>query len=101
VEIFERGVILDDFAIAPINASRRQDLLELLEDRDDTRSTVIASQLPHDLWHAYLGDPTVADAIIDRLIHRAAGNVIQQRYDDERVPPDSQLTDHNSIRIRV
>jgi DNA replication protein DnaC len=64
-------VILDDFAIAPIKESQRQDLLELLEDRDNTRSTVIASQLPHDLWHAYLGDPTVADAIIDRLIHRA------------------------------
>jgi DNA replication protein DnaC len=64
-------VILDDFAIAPLKESQRQDLLELLEDRDGTRSTVIASQLPRDLWHAYLGDPTVADAIIDRLIHRA------------------------------
>jgi DNA replication protein DnaC len=64
-------VILDDFAIAPLKEAQRQDLLELLEDRDGTRSTVIASQLPRDLWHAYLGDPTVADAIIDRLIHRA------------------------------
>lgn len=62
---------MDDFAIAPLKESQRQDLLELLEDRDATRSTVMASQLPRDLWHAYLGDPTVADAIIDRLIHRA------------------------------
>jgi DNA replication protein DnaC len=46
-------------------------LLEILEDRDVTRSTVITSQLPRDRWHEYLGDPTVADAILDRLVHRA------------------------------
>jgi DNA replication protein DnaC len=64
-------IILDDFAIAPLKESQRQDLLELLEDRDGSRSTVIASQLPRDAWHAYLGDPTVADAILDRIVHRA------------------------------
>lgn len=64
-------LILDDFAIGPLKDWQRQDLLEVLEDRDGTRSTVIASQLPRDAWHAYLGDPTVADAILDRLIHRA------------------------------
>jgi DNA replication protein DnaC len=64
-------LILDDFAIAPLKDWQRQDLLEILEDRDGTRSTIIASQLPRDAWHAYLGDPTVADAILDRLVHRA------------------------------
>lgn len=64
-------LILDDFGITPLKDWQRQDLLEILEDRDGTRSTIIASQLPRDAWHAYLGDPTVADAIIDRVIHRA------------------------------
>jgi DNA replication protein DnaC len=64
-------LILDDFAIGPLKDWQRQDLLEILEDRDSTRSTIIASQLPRDAWHAYLGDPTVADAIVDRIIHRA------------------------------
>jgi DNA replication protein DnaC len=64
-------LILDDFAIGPLKDWQRQDLLEILEDRDGTRSTVIASQLPRDAWHAYLGDPTVADAIVDRIVHRA------------------------------
>jgi DNA replication protein DnaC len=64
-------LILDDFGITPLKEWQRQDLLEVLEDRDGTRSTIIASQLPRDAWHAYLGDPTVADAIVDRIIHRA------------------------------
>jgi DNA replication protein DnaC len=64
-------LVLDDFAIAPLKETHRQDLLEILEDRDGTRSTVIASQLPADAWHAYLGDPTVADAILDRIVRRA------------------------------
>jgi len=64
-------LILHDFAIAPLKDWQRQDLLEILEDRDGTRSTVIASQLPRDAWHAYLGDPTIADAILDRLVHLA------------------------------
>lgn len=64
-------LVLDDFAIAPIKDSQRQDLLEILEDRDGTRSTVIASQLPPDTWHTYLGEPTLADAILDRIVHRA------------------------------
>ena len=46
-------------------------LLEILDDRDGMRSTIITSQLPIDRWHEYLGDPTVADAILDRVVHRA------------------------------
>jgi DNA replication protein DnaC len=64
-------LVLDDFAIAPVTDLERRDLLEVLEDRYGVRSTVISSQLPPDRWHDYLGDPTVADAICDRVIHGA------------------------------
>lgn len=64
-------LILDDWAIAPLNASQRQDLMELIEDRHGLRSTLIASQLPVEHWHDYLGEPTLADAILDRLLHNA------------------------------
>jgi DNA replication protein DnaC len=63
--------VLDDFAIAPVSDLERRDLLEVLEDRHGLRSTLISSQLPSDRWHDYLGDPTVADAICDRVIHGA------------------------------
>ena len=51
-------------AIAPITAQERQDLLELLDDRVDTRSTLITSQLPSSAWHQWLAEPTIADAIM-------------------------------------
>lgn len=49
----------------------RADLLEILDDRLNTRATVICSQLPVDTWHTYLGEPTLADAILDRLVHHS------------------------------
>ena len=64
-------VALDDFAIAPITASERSDLLELLDDRVGTRATLITSQLPVSAWHEWLNDPTLADAILDRIVHGA------------------------------
>ena len=64
-------VIIDDFAIAPLGARDRNDLLELLDDRVGSRSTVFTSQLPVENWHDYIGDPTLADAILDRLLHNA------------------------------
>jgi DNA replication protein DnaC len=64
-------LVLDDFAIAPIADGDRRDLLEVLEDRHGVRATVITSQLPPERWHDYLSDPTVADAICDRVIHGA------------------------------
>jgi DNA replication protein DnaC len=62
-------LVLDDLAIAPISAPERQDLLELLDDRVGSRSTLITSQLPTSAWHAWLAEPTIADAIMDRLLH--------------------------------
>ena len=64
-------LILDDWGLSPLDQSARTDLLELVDDRVGTRSTIITSQLPVDHWHAYLNDPTLADAILDRLIHQA------------------------------
>jgi DNA replication protein DnaC len=62
---------IDDFAIAPIAAAERNDLLELLDDRVGTRATLITSQLPVTAWHEWLDDPTLADAILDRIVHGA------------------------------
>lgn len=64
-------LLIDDFALAPITSSERNDLLELLDDRVGTRSTIITSQLPVNSWHGWLGDPTVADAILDRIVHQS------------------------------
>ena len=64
-------VVIDDFALAPLTDEQRRDLLELVEERYDRRSTLMASQVPTDHWHDIIGDPTIADAILDRLIHNA------------------------------
>ena len=64
-------LVLDDFGLAPLAADTVRDLLEILDDRYDRKSTLITSQLPLDQWHAYLGDRTVADAILDRLVHNS------------------------------
>ena len=62
-------LVIDDFAISPMGAAERNDLLELLDDRVGTRSTLITSQLPVKAWHTYLNGPTLADAILDRVVH--------------------------------
>lgn len=62
-------LLIDDWGLAPPSATERSDLLEVLDDRVGTRSTVITSQLPVEHWHEYLGEPTLADAILDRILH--------------------------------
>jgi DNA replication protein DnaC len=64
-------LILDDWGLATLNDENRRDLLELLEDRYDRHATIVTSQLPVEHWHEALGDPTLADAILDRLVHNA------------------------------
>jgi len=64
-------LIIDDFGLAPLTDQIRRDLLEILDDRYDRRSTLITSQIPVEQWHTYLQDPTLADAILDRLIHNS------------------------------
>lgn len=64
-------LILDDWGLIKLVAEQRRDLLEILEDRHDSKSTIVTSQLPLDKWHQIIGDPTLADAILDRLVHNA------------------------------
>ncbi len=64
-------LILDDFGISVLTESQRRDLLEIFEDRYNTRSTIIATQMPIDRWHEIVGDPTIADAILDRIVHNS------------------------------
>lgn len=64
-------LVLDDLLVAPLTDAERRDLLEVLEDRYDRASTVVTSQVPTKSWHESLSDPTVADAICDRLVHNA------------------------------
>ena len=64
-------LILDDFGLEPLGAAERKELLEVLEDRYQVSSTVVTSQLKPKDWHAVIGDATLADAILDRLVHNA------------------------------
>lgn len=64
-------LILDDWGLSKLVAEQRRDLLEILEDRYDIRSTIVTSQLSVESWHDSIGDPTLADAILDRLVHNA------------------------------
>ena len=64
-------LILDDWGMTPLDQAARHDLLEVIDDRSTSKSTLITSQLPIEHWHAWLNDPTVADAILDRLVHRS------------------------------
>ena len=62
---------IDDWLLAPLSDAERRDLLEVIEDRTERRATLMASQLPPTAWHAAIGEPSVADAICDRLLHQA------------------------------
>jgi len=64
-------LILDDWGLSVLAQSQRIDLLEILEDRNGRGSTIVTSQVPPDQWHEVIGDPTLADAILDRLVHNA------------------------------
>ena len=64
-------LILDDWGLAPLTGDQRRDLLEIVDDRHGRGSTIVTSQLPVDHWHEVIGDPTIADAVLDRLVHNA------------------------------
>jgi DNA replication protein DnaC len=77
-------LILDDWGLEPLDAGARRDLYEILEERYGRRSTILTSQIPVDKWHAFIGDPTYADAIPDPLVHNAhrvdlAGESLRRR----------------------
>jgi DNA replication protein DnaC len=64
-------LVIDDWAMAPLSEGERRDIWEICEDRYQTRSTILTSQLPVSRWHEQIGDPTIADGILDRLVHNA------------------------------
>jgi DNA replication protein DnaC len=64
-------LLIDDWGLTPVREQEKHDLLEILEDRYDSRSTIMTSQLPTGKWHDHLGEPTLADAILDRILHNA------------------------------
>ena len=64
-------LVIDDWGVSKLSAENRRDLLEIIEDRHGLRSTIVTSQLPVENWHAVIGDPTLGDAILDRLVHNA------------------------------
>lgn len=64
-------LVIDDWAMAPLTETERRDFLEICDDRYQTRSTILTSQVPVANWHSQIGDPTSADSILDRLVHNA------------------------------
>ena len=75
-------LVIDDWAMAPLAEAERRDFWEICEDRYQTRSTILTSQLPVTRWHEQIGDPTAADGILDRLVHNA--HRIEMRGDSMR-----------------
>ena len=75
-------LVIDDWAMAPLSELERRDFWEICEDRYQTRSMILTSQLPVARWHEQIGDPTVADGILDRLVHNA--HRIEMRGDSMR-----------------
>jgi DNA replication protein DnaC len=88
-------LVLDDWGLSKLTDEQRHDLLEILEDRHGLHSTLVASQLPVEAWHKVIGDPTLADAILDRLIHNAykitlKGESMRKRKSPLTETPDSE-----------
>ena len=83
-------LVIDDWAMAPLHENERREVWEICEDRYQTRSTLLTSQLPVSRWHEQIGDPTIADGILDRLVHNA--HRIEMRGESMRKkrnpPPD-------------
>jgi len=97
-------LVLDDFLIAPLKDTERRDLLEVLEDRYGTSSTVVTSQVPTKNWHEMLADPTIADAICDRLVPQRPRDRPQgpfrprEERTPDRVVSTHSVSLHSSLR---
>jgi DNA replication protein DnaC len=88
-------LIIDDFLLTPLSDWERRDLLEVIEDRYQTGATVIASQCPISDWHVNIGDPTLADAVCDRLLHNAYKVTLKGDSMRRKNLPARTKTDHN------
>jgi DNA replication protein DnaC len=85
-------LILDDWGPEPFDADQRRDLLEIVEDRYEARSIIVTSQLPVDRWHEMIGNPTIADAILDRLVHNAYRIELKGESLRKKKPSDQPAT---------
>lgn len=83
-------LVLDDWGLAPLSAAEARDILEVIDDRSQVNSTVVASQIPVDHWHGTIGDPSVADAILDRLVHTAYRINLRGESMRKQPPPQAQ-----------
>lgn len=96
----KRLLVLDDWGLAPLNDEQRRDLLELVEERHGRGSMIIVSQVAIDQWHQSIGDPTLADAILDRIIHNAyrvelKGETVRPHYVRQRAAEEGgDKTEH-------
>jgi DNA replication protein DnaC len=94
-------LVIDDWAMAPLNETERREVWEICEDRYQTRSTVLASQLPVARWHEQIGDPTIADGILDRLVDNA--HRIEMRGESmrkKRNPPQDEKKERTETQCR-
>jgi len=85
-------LVLDDFLLTPATVEQCRDLLEVVEDRAQLRSTLVASQLPVDAWHGAMADPTLAEAVLDRLLHRAHRIALKGGSLRQRDPEHTEAT---------
>lgn len=84
-------LVLDDLGLRPLTAAQAADLLEVIEARHGRRSTIVTSQLPIDQWHDNLGEPTLADAICDRLIHTGLRLELHGESRRKSTSPDADM----------
>ena len=91
-------LLIDDWGLAPVQDQERRNLLEILEDRYGTRSTIITSQLPPAQWHDYLADATLADAICDRLLHNPTESCYKDPHDEGRPSSTTNCSRPASLR---
>ena len=85
-------LVLDDMGLTPLSDQTKRDLLEILDDRYDRRATIVTSQLPVYQWHAYIADPTLADAILDRIVHNSYRLVLKGESMRKRKTVDAKPT---------
>ena len=90
----QQMLILDDWGLEPLDTAQRNDLMEIMDDRNSAASTVVISQLPVNQWYQSIGDNTLADAILDRLIHNA--HRIELKGESMR-KKQLELTDHEHL----
>ena len=90
----QQMLILDDWGLEPLDTAQRNDLMEIMDDRNSATSTVVISQLPVNQWYQSIGDNTLADAILDRLIHNA--HRIELKGESMR-KKQLELTDHEHL----